>query len=162
MIIVGAPHTSNWDFILFLGALHAYRIRASFIGKHTLFRPPFGFLFQALGGIPIDRSRAGGLVAQVAEAFAGEESMVLVIAPEGTRRAAPFWKSGFLSIAEAAGVPIVPAGVDYPNRRVTLGEPLRADAETMEIMGALRDFYADKHGLHSEGKGPVAVAGESS
>ena len=82
MIVIGAPHTSNWDFILFLGALHHFRVRVQFIGKHTLFRWPFGWFFRALGGIPVDRSRPGGLVSQVADAMDATDQMILVMARE--------------------------------------------------------------------------------
>jgi 1-acyl-sn-glycerol-3-phosphate acyltransferase len=160
MVIVGAPHTTNWDFVLFLGALRAYRMRARFIGKHTLFRWPFGHFFRALGGIPVDRGRPGGVVLQVAEAFAREERMVLVIAPEGTRQPAPYWKSGFLGIAEEAGVPIVLAAVDYPRKEVTIGPVLHYDGDAGRFMAQARAFYEGKVGLHPAGGGPVMVREE--
>lgn len=162
MIVIGAPHTSNWDFILFLAALHHYRIKARYIGKHTLFRWPFGYFFRAVGGIPVDRSKPGGIVGQVAAAFDDAERMILVIAPEGTRRLAPFWKSGFLKIAEATGAPLVLAGVDYRRKQVAIGPTASYEGDPVAFMDLARDFYADKAGLHPELKGPVAVKGEPS
>jgi len=160
LIIIGAPHTTNWDFIIYLGALHHYRMKASFIGKHTLFRWPFGYFFRWLGGIPVDRSKPGGLVQQVVDAVARAERMILVMAPEGTRKAAPYWKSGFLQIAAKADIPIVLGYVDFPNRLAGLGPLLIVDEDATQFMDQARSFYADKQGLHAEGKGPVRVREE--
>lgn len=160
MIIVGAPHTTNWDFIVYLGFLHHFGVKASFIGKHTLFRWPFGYFFRWLGGIPVDRSRAAGLVQQVVEAIANSERMILVMAPEGTRKPVPYWKSGFLKIAAKAEIPIVLGYVDFPNRRAGLGPMVRYDGDATSLMDRARQFYADKQGLHPEGKGPVRVREE--
>jgi 1-acyl-sn-glycerol-3-phosphate acyltransferase len=160
LIIIGAPHTSNWDFIIYLGALHHYRLKASFIGKHTLFRWPFGYFFRKMGGIPVDRSKAGGLVQQVVDVIGRSDRMVLLMAPEGTRKAAPFWKSGFLQIAAQAEVPILLAYVDFPNRRAGLGPLLGFDGDVTRFMDQARSFYADKQGLRSHDKGPVRVREE--
>lgn len=160
LIIIGAPHTTNWDFILYLGALRHYRIKASFIGKHTLFRQPFGWFFRRLGGIPVDRSKPRGLVQQVVDAIEQSDRMILVMAPEGTRKAAPFWKSGFLQIAAQAQVPILLAYVDYPNRRAGMGPLLPFDVDTSGFMDEARSFYSDKQGLHPEGKGPIKLREE--
>lgn len=160
LIIIGAPHTSNWDFIIYLAALHHYRMKASFIGKHTLFRWPFGYFFRWLGGIPVDRSKPGGLVRQVVDAIERSERMILVMAPEGTRKAAPFWRSGFLQIAAKAELPIVLGYVDLGNRLAGLGPLLRFDGGVTRFMDQARRFYADKQGLHPEGKGPVRVREE--
>ena len=162
LIIIGAPHTTNWDFIIFLAALHHYRMKASFIGKHTLFRWPFGYFFRWVGGIPVDRSAPRGLVQQVVDAIADADRMILVMAPEGTRKAAPHWKSGFLQIASKAGIPIVLGYVDFPNRLSGLGPVLRFDGNTSGFMDQARRFYADKQGRHPEGKGPVRVREEGS
>lgn len=160
MIILGAPHTSNWDFIVFLAALHHFRIEVRYLGKHTLFRWPFGHFFRATGGIPVDRSRAAGIVEQVADVFDEATHMILVIAPEGTRKPARRWKSGFLKIAEMADVPIVLAGIDYPTRTVTLGEAIDFAGDSKGFMDAARDFYSDKRGLHPEMETPVALREE--
>lgn len=160
MIVVGAPHTTNWDFILFLGALRAYHFKARYIGKHTLFRPPFGWFFAAFGGIPVDRTRAGGMVRQVADAFAGADEMILVMAPEGTRKAARWWKSGFLNIAAEAGVPVVLAAVDFAAKSVTLGPVIEFDGDHKAFMDQARQFYQGRKGLKPDGVGPVRVREE--
>ena len=158
MIITGAPHTTNWDFILFLAALHYYKFKARFIGKHTLFRWPFGYFFRAFGGMPVDRSKPGGIVGQVAKAFDEADEMILVTAPEGTRKRAPHWKSGFLKMAEAANVPVVLASVD--SREVTIGPTLVQTGDVETFMDEVRSFYADKPGIYPEFKGPVELLEE--
>jgi 1-acyl-sn-glycerol-3-phosphate acyltransferase len=160
LMVIGAPHTTNWDFVIFLGALHHYRMKASFIGKHTLFRWPFGYFFRWLGGIPVDRTKPGGQVQQVVDAVNRSNRVILVMAPEGTRKAAPQWKSGFLHIAANADLPIVLGYVDYPNRRAGMGPVVSFDGDPSGFMDDARRFYADKQGLHPEGKGPVQVREE--
>lgn len=160
MIIVGAPHTSNWDFVLFLGALVHFDMKVTYIGKHTLFKWPFGWLFRKWGGLPVDRSEPGGLVKQVAEAFDSAERMILVMAPEGTRKKAKAWKAGFIWIAAKANVPVVPAGVDGENKTVELGPGIRYEGDLTRFMDQLREFYAPKPGYDIAGKGPVRVSKE--
>lgn len=161
MVIVGAPHTSNCDFFLFLAALHHFDIKVRFLGKHTLFRRPFGFLFRRWGGIPVNRRRAAGVVDQVKKAFDTADRLILVIAPEGTRGAAPRWKSGFFEIAERVGVPVVPAGVDGANKTVTIGAPLPVGLTRDETMDRLREFFTDMKGIRPRNAGLVRLAGET-
>jgi 1-acyl-sn-glycerol-3-phosphate acyltransferase len=161
MVIVGAPHTSNWDFLLFLAALHHFDVKVRFLGKHTLFRRPFGFFFRRWGGIPVDRRRAAGVVGQVKEAFEATTEMILVITPEGTRSAVPAWKSGFLEIAERVGVPVVPAGVDGTNKVVAIGAPLPVGLTRDESMDRLRGFFATRRGIRPRNAGPVRLSEET-
>ena len=160
MIITGAPHTSNWDFVLFLGALYHFDMKVNFLGKHTLFRWPFRYFFRAFGGIPVDRARPGGVVSQVKEAFDAVHELILVVAPEGTRRPLSHWKSGFIKIAEGVGVPIVFAAVDFSRKQVTLSPMVEYDGSVSRFMDRAREFYADKVGRHPENKGPVRVKEE--
>lgn len=160
-IVIGAPHTSNWDFVIFLGAISHWNFKPRFLGKQSLFKGPFGRLFVRWGGIPVDRSKPGGLIGQVAAEFAANDDLELVIAPEGTREAAPYWKSGFLAIAEAVDAPIAPASVDFERRRVTLGEPIFHTGDVDATMTRLRAFYAGAIGRNPEGMGPVQVKEES-
>lgn len=162
MIVIGAPHTSNWDFVVYLAALHHFRLKANYIGKHTLFRWPFGYLFRYLGGIPVDRSKPEGIVCQVTEAFSAADEMTLVVAPEGTRKAASYWKSGFLTIAEMADVPVMLAALDFARREVTIGPLIDYTGDTSAFMEEARSFYDDKVGLYPEGKGPVRVREDGS
>jgi 1-acyl-sn-glycerol-3-phosphate acyltransferase len=160
MVIVGAPHTSNWDFFLFLGTIQHFDIKVNFLGKASLFRWPFGAMFRKVGGIPVHRATSGGLVGQVKAAFDGAEQMILVVAPEGTRKAAPHWKSGFVEIAAGAMVPVVIAGVDGAKRVLTVSPPFDANRDRSLFMDDVRAFLSDKDGLRPEGKGPVRLDGE--
>ena len=158
MIIIGAPHTSNWDFALFLGALHHFDLKVRYLGKAELFRAPFGWLFRRWGGIPVDRTKPGGVVGQTRAVFDATDEMVLVIAPEGTRSRAGEWKSGFIKIAQAAEVPVVLAAVDGPTKTVTIGPSLEVGDGFME---EVREFYRTHHGFRPELKGPIRTKGET-
>ena len=162
LIAVGGPHTSNWDFVLYLAALRQYGIRARYIGKHTLFRWPFGWLFRRWGGIPVDRSKPGGMVQQVAQVIEQTERIILVMAPEGTRGAAPYWKAGFIWIAEATGIPVVLAGIDARAKTVEIGPTLTYEGDLSWFMDQVRAYFADKEGIRPQGKGPVRVEAEDS
>lgn len=161
MVIIGAPHTSNWDFFLFLAALDRYHLKVHFLGKRSLFRWPFGWMFRKVGGIPVDRSAQGGLVNQVKEAFDASDELILVIAPEGTRQAAPKWKSGFFEIARHAKVPVVCAGVNSIAKTVTFGEALVVGDDQSAFMDEIRSFYAPMDGIRPLGRGPVRIAEEA-
>jgi len=140
-VIVGAPHTSNWDFMIFLAATHKLGIRPSFIGKHTLFRGLLKRLMYDMGGIPIDRSKRANYVEQVVAAFAKRDELALVIAPEGTRGTDGSWKSGFYHIAMGAGVPIVPAWLNLGQRRVKIGEPIMPTGDYRADLAKIAEFY---------------------
>jgi 1-acyl-sn-glycerol-3-phosphate acyltransferase len=141
MVLIVAPHTSNWDFPLGLMAKIARRLGGTFIGKHTLFRWPFGVFMRALGGIPVDRSAATGFAREVARAMREADQMTVVLAPEGTRRRIPQWKSGFYRIAVEASAPILPVGFDYP-RKVVFFAPLFHPTGDYEMdLQQLRSHY---------------------
>lgn len=123
-VIAGAPHSSNWDFVFFIGATADQGVEPNFMGKHTLFKGIMRNFMLDMGGIPIDRTKRANAVEQVAEAFARRDQLALVIAAEGTRSTDGSWKSGFYHIAVAAGVPIVPAWVCNARRILGFGEPI--------------------------------------
>lgn len=145
-VLIVAPHTSNWDFPLGLCASRAIRLKAHFIGKHTLFRKPFGWFFRACGGIPVERGQAGDLARQLADKFAQEEDFVLGLAPEGTRSKKDHWKSGFYHIARAAGVPIAMAYLDYGKKQIGLGGAFHPGPDIGEAYDRIRAFYRGHHG----------------
>lgn len=143
-VILGAPHTSNWDFIFFLGATHELGVRPSFMGKTSLFKWPMTDFMFDMGGIPVDRSKRGNYVEQVADAFARADDLALVIAPEGSRTSSGTWRSGFYHIAMAAGVPIVPAWVDNETMRGGMGEPLYPTGDYTADVARLAAYYREK------------------
>lgn len=119
-VIVAAPHTSNWDFVVGIAAKLALRLHVHWLGKHTLFRWPFASLLRRLGGIPVDREAGEGLVGTAVAWFERERQLFLGVTPEGTRRRVERWKSGFHRIALGAGVPMLPIRLDWSRRTVEL------------------------------------------
>ena len=118
MMIIVAPHTSNWDFPVGVTAKFALGIRASFLGKDTLFRWPFGVVMRWLGGIPVFRHAPRNVVEQTIDHVNRHERIVLVVAPEGTRRKLAAWRSGFHYVALGTGIPILPAALDFSTKTV--------------------------------------------
>lgn len=147
-VAVGAPHTSNWDFVVVMASIFALGIDARWLAKHTLFRPPFGGLLRWLGGIPVDRGVSSGVVAQSVAAFRSQPRLILCVAPEGTRSGGREWKTGFYHIALGAGVPLVPCSLDFGRRVVGLGPPLTPTGDQDADVAALRAFYQGVRGRH--------------
>ena len=141
-VIIVAPHTSNWDFVLGLATHLAIDLRVTWLGKHQIFRGPFGALWRSLGGVPVDRTAAGDVVEQAAAVLAPPHSVFLAIAPEGTRHKVERWKSGFWRIARAAGVPIFPVGLDYRTRTVVLGAAFTTSADYDADLAALQQRFS--------------------
>ena len=123
-VVIVAPHTSNWDFVLGILGMFVTGVRASWLGKHTIFRFPLTPLLRWLGGEPIDRSAAHGTVGIAVEHFRTRPPWVLGLSPEGTRRRVDRWKTGFYRIALGAGVPIVPVTLDFRRRVLGIGSPV--------------------------------------
>jgi 1-acyl-sn-glycerol-3-phosphate acyltransferase len=140
-VLMGASHTSNWDYLVFLGAVPALGRKVHFIGKQSLFRWPLGGFMRALGGIPVDRSSRQDLVSQVVSQFDAHDDFILVVAPEGTRSRTTEWKTGFYQIALKAGVPIVAAGPDFPTRRGVFGPVIRPTGDYAEDMRPAFAFF---------------------
>lgn len=140
-VIAGAPHTSNWDFIIFLGTVHAKGVRPRYIGKHSLFRWPIGGFMRDMGGIPVDRSKRADLVRQVTDAFEQHDDFGLIVAIEGTRSPTMKWRTGFYQIAMAAGVPIVCAGPDYDRKLGIIGPVIHPTGDFDADMAPAFDFF---------------------
>jgi len=149
-VICVAPHTSNLDFVVGYAAKMAVGVRASWLGKHTLFRGPGGPLLRLMGGIPVDRGSSHGVVEQAAASFASRPALVLGVAPEGTRRKVERWKTGFYHIARIAGVPVVPAGLDWGTRTVRVGPPVAVTDDEAGDIERLMIFFRRMHGRHPE------------
>ncbi len=150
LVLIGAPHTSNWDFPLMLLIVLKLRLNVFWMGKNTLFRFPFGGLMRWLGGIPIDRSKSNNVVLQVTEEYNKQSELVVLIPPEGTRSKVDRWKTGFYHIARNAGVPILLGYVDAPRKEAGLADFFTPTGDLERDMAAIRAFYADKGGLKPE------------
>jgi 1-acyl-sn-glycerol-3-phosphate acyltransferase len=152
-VLIGAPHTSNWDFILFLGLIFYLRANARYMAKASLFRFPIGWFFRYCGGYPVDRKKSTGLVGQMVEVVKNEDKFILTIAPEGTRHHVTDWKRGFYHIAKGAEVPIVMVVVDGKNRTVhILKEPFYPTEDIEADMGAIKGNFEGVVGINPRRK----------
>ncbi|WP_426415460.1 1-acyl-sn-glycerol-3-phosphate acyltransferase [Aestuariirhabdus sp. LZHN29] len=150
-IIVVGYHTSNWDFVVLVAAKLVLRLRARWFGKHTLFRwPLLGPLFRLWGGVAIERHQSRGVVDQAVEAFSRHEHFLLALSPEGTRSLTSGWKEGFFHIAQGAGVPILPVGLDFEHRRIVIGEEALAAPCFQQEVERLTSFYNKYPPCHPE------------
>lgn len=161
-VIVAAPHTSNWDFIWFVFAHWALGIRVHWLGKHTIFVGPVGWIFRRMGGVSVDRTSSQDLVSQLAAELNRAPKMLLALAPEGTRSHVDHWHSGFYHVARAADVPLVLASLDYPRKMVGIGPVIELTGDVAADMDRLRSYYADKVGCRPDCKGPVRLRSEGS
>lgn len=141
-VMIAAPHTSNWDFPFTMAIAFAYRLKICWLGKHTLFRRPFGPFFRWFGGIPIDRTKSSDTVSQAIQAFREKAKIVMLISPEGTRKKVRAWKTGFYHIAMGANVPVSLAFLDYMKKVGGIGPLVRLSGNLELDMAAIRDFYA--------------------
>ncbi len=148
-VAIAAPHTSNWDFPLFMALVGYKKMRIRFLGKHTLFKGFFGRLFYWLGGIPVNRSSplAGDVIEQAIHVFKEADELILGIAPEGTRSNVSKWKSGFYRIAVAADVPIAQAYIDTRRKEIGFGPMFIPTGDLEKDLAAIRQFYSDKIGI---------------
>lgn len=141
LVIAIAPHTSNWDFFLGVAVLFSLRIRIRFLGKHTIFVPGVKQLLESIGGIPVKRSSSHGVVSQIVDKFKQQESMILALSPEGTRSPILPWKTGFLSIAHQANVPVLLIGFDFAKKHVIIGPLIHTQGDTEADMLKIYDFF---------------------
>lgn len=142
-LIIAAPHSSNWDFPIGIAAVFVLRLDIHFVGKAELFRGPLGVLMRRLGGLPVDRHRPEGVVEQLVAKFAQRRTLLLAMAPEGTRKPVQRWKSGFYRVALGAGVPIVPGYFDNARKRVGFGPLFVPTGDAEADIAKLRAFYAE-------------------
>jgi len=156
-VLIGAPHTSNWDFVYMLLFRSAIGINPHWVGKDTFFRWPFGGLWKRLGGIPVNRRSRNSFVDQMVATFQEHDELILVIAPEGTRSKTRYWKSGFYYIALGAGVPIVMGFLDYARKVGGIGSALMPTGDIQADFITLREFYADKTGKHPREQGEIRL-----
>lgn len=159
-VLIAAPHTSNWDFPLMLLFAAAFGIKISWMGKNSLFWPPFGWFLRATGGMPIVRDRSNSVVDAMVETFSRHPELVLVIPTEGTRARVEYWKSGFYHIAKKAGVPIVPSFLDFGKKRGGFGPALELSGEVSQDMQYFRDFYGPMEGRFPDQFGPIRLKEE--
>ena len=145
-LIIVAPHTSNWDFIIGLFVRRILKFRSSYLAKSQLFKWPFGTLFRKLGGYPVDRSGKRNMVDQVTELYNTHETFVLAITPEGTRKNVARWKTGFYYIASRAEIPLVLVSIDYKKKQVTFHDAYQLSGDVNTDTDYINSIYQNIEG----------------
>lgn len=160
-VLIGAPHTTNWDFPLTLLGLSSMGVKFNWVAKHTLFFWPAGMLLRAIGGISVDRSQGASFLQEIVALYASKDSLVLAIAPEGTRSRAPHWKSGFYTIAQSAGVPIGLGYIDYARKVIGIEQVLMPSGDIEKDLVIIREFYQHRIGKYPKNQGEIRVKDRS-
>ncbi len=156
-VLIGAPHTSNWDLPIAMLCFWSVSTSLTWIGKKQLFVGPLGIILRTMGGIPVDRSIRTGFIEQMVQQFNNRDEMILGLTPEGTRSKTEHWKTGFYYIALQAKIPICLAYVDFPNKTIGFGEMLQASGDIEKDFKIIRNFYRSKQGKHPENQGPIEI-----
>ncbi len=152
-VVIAAPHTSNWDFVLTIALAFSFRMKVFWMGKSSLFKGPFGVVMKWLGGIPVDREKANGLVQQIVDKYNQCTDLVVAIPPEGTRSKVRKWKSGFYHVANGAGVPIALGFIDFKKKVGGFGPMFMPTGNFEEDLKKIQAFYAN-----ITGKNPTQFA----
>lgn len=162
-VCLAVPHTDNLDGLLLVLLAQSVGMSISWMVKDTWGKPPLGPVIRAVGGVPIDRSRPNGMVGQMIEELEKRDDFYLVIPPEGTRKRAEHWKSGFYRIALGAKVPIVPGFLDYRDKVGGFGPPIELTGDVRADMDAIRAFYAKAKPKprHPDQFGPIRLREET-
>ncbi|MDR3443245.1 MAG: lysophospholipid acyltransferase family protein [Legionella sp.] len=147
-VVVVAPHTSNWDFILGLLARFSLGVKIHFLAKTQLFFFPLGTFLKAVGGAPVDRSKKNNNVDRVVDLFRSKDEFRLAITPEGTRSPVTRWKEGFYHIAYKAEIPIAMVGLDYTNKVIRIREPFYPSGDINKDFPIILDYYKKINGCY--------------
>ncbi len=157
-MLIGAPHTSNWDFVVILLFMAAEEIPVRWLGKDSLFRWPMGLFWRSMGAIPVNRRESTNLVDQVAALYDSCDELIIGLSPEGTRKKASHWRSGFYYIALKARVPIVMAYLDYGNKVCGLGPSLKPSGDIQADFKMIKDFYSGIVGKYPRLQGQIELS----
>lgn len=149
-VMIGAPHTSNWDFPIAMGALILLKVKVNYLAKKELFKFPLGIIMRFFGGMPVDRTRHSGMVDQMISLFKQNERLVLLIPPEGTRGYVREWKSGFYHVAWGAKVPIALAYLDYTKKEAGIGKFFYPTGNYETDLEEIKNFYRGITARHPE------------
>lgn len=143
-ILVGAPHTSSWDFIISWIFYTSLGGKASIVIKKEFFFWPVGSILKKMGGIPTDRSKGANVVRQIIHLFNERDYMHLAITPEGTRKRTKNWKAGFHTIAQSAGIPVYLVSFDWGRKTMTIWGKMELTDDAKEDIRRMKKFYRDK------------------
>ena len=157
-VLIGVPHTSNWDFIVVLLLMTVERIPIRILGKDSLFRGPMGVFMRSIGAMPVNRRESTNMVDQVAAKFDEYDELIIGISPEGTRSKTSRWRTGFYYIALKAEVPIVMAYLDYKNKVCGLGPNIKPTGDIQADFMIIRDFYSGIAGKYPHKQGEIKLS----
>lgn len=150
VLIIGAPHTSNWDFVYAMAAILGLNLKLRWLGKHTIFKPGVTWFMNWLGGIPVNRGQPETIIDNVARLVEQDKGIVIGLAPEGTRKKVEKWKTGFLRIAEATDCKIFLVGLDFPGKRIVLDRLFEPSGDYDADIATLQEFYRGYTGKYPD------------
>ena len=162
MVIIAAPHTSNWDLLYLLGAAYSLRLSIFWLAKDSLFLPILSQVMRFFGGIPVDRSKRNNLVMQLVTRFTQQDQLAIVIPPSGTRKHTKFWHSGFYQIAKGARIHMVCGFLDYERKVAGLGPAFVPGNDVCADMDRIREFYKPIQARYPEKTSRIVLKQESS
>lgn len=150
VLIIAAPHTSNWDFVYGITAVLGINARVRWLGKHTIFQFGLGIVMRWLGGIPVNRDKPDAVMGYVDAAVEKDKGVVIVVAPEGTRKKSKKWKTGFLRIAEKNNCKIQMGALDFPTKRIVLGDMFEPTGDNEADIAAIIKYYGQFKGRYPD------------
>ena len=150
LVVIVAPHTSNWDGIFGVATVAGLDAKITFIGKHTAFRYGLGGFLRYMGGIPVDRSKPGGIIRDAIDQIKKIDGSLIAMSPEGTRSKVKEWKTGFLRIAKELNTNIIPASLDFAKKEILLGKAFVPSGNNEEDIRALKEYYSVFTAKHPE------------
>ena len=143
LLVIIAPHTSNWDFVYGMSLVLSLKIKIYWLGKHTIFKKGFRRLLKNLGGIPVNRQDSKNIISDVIDISKREGGILIGLSPEGTRKKAEKWKSGFLRMAQSMECPILLATIDYPSKEISFRELFYPTGDNQRDIEHLKKYYKD-------------------
>ena len=150
LVVIVAPHTSNWDGIFGVATVAGLDAKITFIGKHSAFRYGLGAFLRYMGGIPVDRSKPGGIIQDAIDQIKKIDGSLIAMSPEGTRSKVKEWKTGFLRIAKELNTNIIPASLDFAKKEILLGKAFVPSGNNEEDIRALKEYYSVFTAKHPE------------
>jgi len=148
IVIIAAPHTSNWDFVLAMLAIFGLNIKLRWLGKHSIFKPGFKIFFKWLGGIPVYRDNPSNLIDNVVKIVKREKSIVIAMTPEGTRKKVKRWKTGFLRIAKQTHSKILLISIDAPTKSIEIGKIFNPTGNSEDDLAFIQNYYSSFRGIN--------------
>ena len=150
IVIIAAPHTSNWDFVLAMLAIFGLNIKLRWLGKHSIFKPGFKNFFKWLGGIPVYRDNPSNLIDNVVKIVKKEKSIVIAMTPEGTRKKVKRWKTGFLRIAKQTHSKILLISIDAPTKSIEIGNIFNPTGNSEDDLAFIQKYYSSFRGINHQ------------